>query len=241
MPLIDHFHAPVYPARSWESFHALWSGTIAARLNREILPKDYFAEIQVHVGGCVEVDVASFHDPSYGEEREAEQGGVALATWAPPKAALSMPAVFPDEFEVQVFDSSGGAILVAAIELVSPGNKDRPEMRRAFAVKCAGYLQRGIGLVIVDIVSSRLANLHDELVGLLEHSDSFRFPEPTPLYAVAYRPFRPEPAVDRTDVWFYPLTLGAALPTLPLALRRGPILPLDLEATYSEARLRSRL
>jgi len=88
-----------------------------------------------------------------------------------------MPALFPDEIEVHVFRRSGGTTLVAAIELISPGNKDRAEARRAFAAKCASYLQQGIGLVIVDIVTERQANLHDELNSLLEHADTFQFPQ----------------------------------------------------------------
>ena len=36
-------------------------------------------------------------------------------------------------------------MISGAIELASPGNKDRPETRRAFAAKCASYLARGIG------------------------------------------------------------------------------------------------
>ena len=47
----------------------------------------------------------------------------------------------------------GGARLVAAIELVSPANKDRAAHRRAFAT-CASHLCQGVGLVIVDIVTS---------------------------------------------------------------------------------------
>jgi hypothetical protein len=75
-----------------------------------------------------------------------------------------MPAIFPDDFQVQVFSSVAGPTLVAAIELVSPGNKGRAESRRAFAAKAAAYLQRGIGLIVVDIVTTRHANLHDELM-----------------------------------------------------------------------------
>src|SRR5262249_56586710 len=105
----------------------------------------------------------------------------------PPRVAV-MPAVFPDDFEVQVFSSAAGPTLVAAIELVSPGNKDRDEARRAFASKCAAYLQRGIGLIVVDIVTSRHANLHDDLMALLGHREGFTFPTATPIYATAYRP-----------------------------------------------------
>jgi uncharacterized protein DUF4058 len=241
MPLLDHFHPPLTPTRNWESFHALWAGAIVERLNRVVLPEGYFAETQVHVGGRVEVDVASFHHPETAPESEPEGGGIAVATWSPPKTTLSMPAVFPDEIEVQVFQSSGGATLVGAVELISPGNKDCPETRRAFAAKCTSYLQLGIGLVIVDIVTERQANLHDELVQLLQQAETYLFPSPASLYAVAYRPVRRNLADDRIDLWPMPLSIGQHLPTMPLALRGGPTLPLELEITYTEARRRSRL
>jgi hypothetical protein len=38
-----------------------------------------------------------------------------------------------------------------------------------------------------------------------------------------------------------PLALGGALPELPLALLGTRAIPLDLEATYTEARRRARL
>ena len=50
-----------------------------------------------------------------------------------------------DEFEVRVYRDDDEPTLAAAIELVSPANKDRPTHRLAFAVKCAGYLQQGMG------------------------------------------------------------------------------------------------
>ena len=37
------------------------------------------------------------------------------------------------------------------------------------------------------------------------------------------------------------LSVGAPLPMLPLALRNAGVLPLDLEETYSETRVRSKL
>jgi hypothetical protein len=242
MPLLDHFHPPLTPARNRESFHALWSGVLVERLNRVVLPEGYFAETQVHIGGRVEVDVASFEDSSTRPtEATSCNGGVAVAPWAPPAVALRMPTIFPDEIEVQVFRDLGGTSLVGAVELVSPGNKDRPEARRSFAAKCAAYLQKGIGLVVVDIVTERRANLHDELVDLLRQPDSFRFPGGGALYTVAYRPTRTAPEDDGIDLWFEALELGRGLPTMPLALRGGPTLPVELETTYTETRLRGRL
>ena len=46
---------------------------------------------------------------------------------------------------------------------------------------------------------------------------------------------------DQIEVWPSELSLGHSLPTVPLALRDGPTLPLDLERTYVEARRQSRV
>lgn len=243
MPLLDHFHPPLYPTRPWESMHAVWATSILARLNEYVLPPMYYAAAQVHIGSRVEVDVAALEHTTSNVPTDTGNGPVATApaaVWAPPESALTLPAFFPDEIEVQIIGSPTGAHLVAAIELVSPGNKDRPEARRAFAAKCCAYLQVGVGLVVVDVVTERLANLHDELIHLMELPQAYRFPSSAPLYAVAYRPAR-RPAGDQIDCWPHPLAVGEALPTVPLPLRGGPTLPLELEATYAEALRRSRL
>lgn len=241
MPLLDHFHPPLKELRAWESFHASWSVALMEYLNRKILPAGYFAETQIHIGGRVEVAVGTFEEETPRFGGASANDGVATQTWAPPATALTMPAVFPDEFEIEVFQESGGSTLVGAIELVSPGNKDRPETRRAFAAKCAAYLQLGVGLLVIDVVTERRANLHDDLIQLLQQPASFAFPHGSPLYTVAYRPCRRAPGDDQIDIWPAPLTLGEALPIMPLALRRGPTLPVDLEATYTEARSKGRL
>jgi len=235
MPLLDHFHPPVNQRRGWEGFHGLWTAALVEKLNRDVLPAEYFADMQMHVGGAVEVDVATLTEDTGGG------GGVALApTWAPPKTALIVPLVFPDDIEVQVYATAAGATLVAAIELVSPGNKDRPETRRAFAAKCISYLTRGIGLILVDIVTNRLANLHNEVMAALGHGAPHLLPASASTYAVAYRPSR-QPSGGQLELWPHVLTVGAALPVLPLALRNAGIVPVDLESTYQEARERSRL
>jgi hypothetical protein len=129
---------------------------------------------------------------------------------------------------------------VAAIELVSPGNKDRPEVRRAFSAKCAAYLTRGVGLVVVDVVTNRQANLHNDLIRLLGQGEPFLMPDAASTYAVAYRPSRHEDG-DRIELWRRLLEPGHPLPVLPLALCNAGVVPLDLEARYAEARRRSRL
>lgn len=241
MPILDHFHPPLSVARHWESFHALWASAIAEALNENLLPEGYFAEPQLHVGSRVEIDVATF------DERRSSGGGagaggtatLAAPVWAPPAPSLCFPAIFPDSLEILVLSTEAGPTLVAAVELVSPGNKDRHEFRNSFAAKCASYLQQGVGLQIVDIVTSRSANLHNELVRLLGLGPEFLI-SPEPLYAAAYRPVR-QPSAERIDVWHKLLQVGGSLPVLPLAIDKGVCIPLDLEATYLEACSRLRL
>lgn len=242
MPLLNHFHPPLYPIRHWESFHGQWAAAIADSLNQHLLPKDYFAEMQVHVGSRVEVDIATLHDERPLGRESLGNGGVAtlpVRPWAPPAPAMSIPAVYPDSLEVLVYSTETGATVVAAVELVSPGNKDRAEFRTGFAAKCASYLQQGIGLVIVDIVTNRSGNLHNELVQLLKVGEQFQIPDEG-LYAVAYRPIR-RPNDERIDIWPASLALNHPLPLLPLAIDKGIVLPLDLDSPYLEACRRSRI
>jgi hypothetical protein len=241
MPLLDHFHPPVFDELlSWESFHATWAVVLMERLN-QMLPRRYKAVVETHLGSHVEADVAEFERPVEEENGAAEgEGGVAVQTWAPPVTKLVAPAVFPEVFEVQVFEQRGGWRLVAVVELVSPRNKDRDESRVAFAAKCAAYLQCGIGLIVVDIVTERHFNLHNELADLLRWEERLRMSEDAHLYAAAYRPARRQERTE-IDLWPVALAVGNPLPLLPLALKGARAIPLDLEVTYTDARRRSRL
>lgn len=240
MPLLDHFHPPMSALRHWESFHGRWAHAIADALNR-LLPANYFSEAQMTIGGSAEVDVATQEEQ--GPAAPSTNGGVATALVAPTTtvAALAMPLVFPDEFEVRVFETRAGPTLVGAIELVSPANKDRPETRRAFIAKCLNYLSQGIGLIVMDVVTERSANLHDELVRWMGLGQPFLFPPDTRLYGVSYRPRRGVDTGDQVELTQVVLRIGQPLPTMPLPLRGGPVVLLDLEAAYSEARDRSRI
>ncbi len=166
MPLIDHFHPPISNERRWESFHSSWATRIADALTEKWLPPNYIAEEHVHFGATVEIDVGTFERELEGGTRSDRNGqSQALASPAPDAV---LPAVFPDTFEVQVICTDTGPKLVAAIELISPGNKDRPAERRAFATKCASYLFQGISVIIVNIVTNRRANLHNEVLEVME-------------------------------------------------------------------------
>src|ERR1700730_9760510 len=108
MPLLDHFHDPLVSEDSWESFHTYWAVSIGESLNR-LLPQRYRALVQTHLGSQVEADGAEFErvDPPEDQVNGPVGGSVALQTYAPPAVLLTLPAVFPDEMEVQVIDRRG--------------------------------------------------------------------------------------------------------------------------------------
>jgi hypothetical protein len=225
MPLLDHFHPPLSEKRHWHSFHNAWATYLSSQLN-SVLPEGYFAEANVQYG--IEIDVAAFEEP----------GRTQPVGWKPPEPSGSYPVELSEAVvEVGIFSRSGGPLLAGAVELVSPANKDRPAHREAFVSRCAAYLQAGIGLVLVDVVTERPADLHRELLLRLGMED----PGPGPtLSGSAYRCVE-RAASTRLDVWQEPLTLGQALPTLPLWLRGGLCLPVELEATYQRTCIEQRV
>jgi hypothetical protein len=230
MPLLDHFHPPLSMERPWEGIHSTWASTIATQLNQDQLPTEYFAMPLVTLGGGVQVDVDTFQT---GAQPDSTNGGIATQIWAPPPPPLSVVVDFVslDVYEVRVMQQMGGPKLRSAIELVSPANKDRASHRRAFAVKCAGYLQQGVAVIIVDVVTERPANLHAALADILGLAHPLAWCSPSQLYAVAYRPTQATEA-QRLEAWPEALAVGGALPTMPLWLSEALCLPLALEESY---------
>jgi len=230
MGLLDHFHPPLSTRRHWHAFHNAWATYIASDLNRQ-LPEGYFAEPNVQFG--IEIDVAAFEEISLLTSRVSDNI-VQLPTssqpeWIPSPPTQTVPfSPTTEAVEVSIFNSEAGPTLMAAIELVSPSNKDRPANRNTFIAKCKTYLQQGIGLVIVDVVTGRNANLHEELLHQLAVN---MMPLNTQLYAAAYRVVerRGQPNLD---IWQEALAVASPLPIMPLWLRGELCLPVDLNATY---------
>lgn len=242
MPLFDHFHPPLYPHHHWESFHSNWATRIADGI-AAVLPADFQVEEHTHAGVGFEIDVAAYQEQA-SPERTASVGPavttLAAPAYAPPVPDRTIPAAFPDTFEVRVFNTTAGLTLIGVIELVSPANKDRPAERLAFATKCASYLAQGVSLIVMDVVTSRRANLHNEIMRVMEAGDDLALPADVNLYATAYRPaLRDEK--QEIDLWLRPLALGAPLPTMPLRLTGDHFVQVDFEAAYLEAYRKRRL
>jgi hypothetical protein len=237
MPLRDHFRPPVDNIASWEGLHAQWPAMIVQHLRKQ-LPAGYTAEPRVHSGSQLEIDVAAFEtDEAAPYSGMAEgNGGVATAVWAPPQPSVAVETTLPDydEYEVRIFDARRGRHLVAAIEIVSPANKDRAEHRNMFVGKCAALLQKGVAVSIVDLVTVRHFNLYADLLAFVGNNDPTLPDPPPPIYAASCRWVKEE---KRTilQAWPHVLTVGQPLPTLPLWLTADLVVPLDLEQSYQQA------
>jgi hypothetical protein len=227
MPLLDHFNPPLSRTHPWRSFHGAWAAAIARLLNQGVLPPGYYAVPLLDRDGPVEIDVAALR-----EQDSSGPAGGAAQTWAPPAPALSAAIELPatDPVEVQVFADDGDPRLTAAIELLSPRNKDRPGAREAFAVKCVGYLQQGSSVVVVDTVTTRRADLHAAILSLLKVDAGVA--APAGLSAVSYRAVGLEEETQQLQLWPEPLALGQPLPTLPLWIASDFSVPLNLETSY---------
>lgn len=237
MPLRDHFRPPLDNERSWEELHGQWPAMLVVALTRK-LPPGYVAGPRVHLGAYFEIDVASYEKDKSNTVNTLggeEESGVATAVWAPPRPTFEVGTDLPDqdEYEVRVYDIKRRRRLVSAVEIVSPGNKDRPETRRAFVAKCAALLQQHVSVAIVDLVTTREFNLYGELLEFVAQVDPSLVPTPPPLYAAACRWSR-EGEAWYLRAWAHTLKLGQPLPTLPLWLADNLAVPLELEATYEE-------
>lgn len=223
--LLDHFHPPLSEQRHWHAFHNAWATHLADDLNRR-LPEGWFAEPNVQFG--IEIDVAAFEEA--GTCGTLQEGGSEAEAWVPPSptATIDFPIV-TDVVQVDVYTSEAGPSLAGAIELVSPSNKARVEHRDAFVSKCEAYLREGLGLVVVDIVTNRTANLHAALLNRLPQP--FEEREWGALYSAAYRVVTGA-GESSLNIWYAPLSIGAGAQILPLFLRGGPMVPVDLPGTY---------
>lgn len=219
----------------WPGVRHLWI-TELLRWVKPRLPRGYRAFIGsapvMAVGAPAEKpDVSMRHWPE-----EAPSGSA--VPLAPPAEARA--AEQPDEEvavaridpETSILVESRGR-LVAALELVSPRNKDRPVARAAYVARYLGYLLEGVHLLLMD-VHRRPAGF--SFADRIAEELQLRQPACPPPLAVSYRVGEPAATGGRIlGIWRRPLTLGAALPCLPLPLTVQMAVSADLEQTYQRA------
>ncbi|MFO0796606.1 MAG: DUF4058 family protein [Gemmataceae bacterium] len=148
MPLRNHFRPPVSKRASWEMLHGQWPAAIVQQL-RTTLPPGFTAGPRVHLGTFYEIDVSAYEADDVPQPAPGDAGGGAVAAWTATEPSVAVEVEPEEEYEyaVHVYDAERDQTLVAAVELVSPANKDRPEKRNSFVARCAALLKgRGVGV-----------------------------------------------------------------------------------------------
>lgn len=244
MPLRDHFAPPAGNRVPWESLHSGWIARLAERLNT-VMPPGYYALDRMRIDGGLEIDIGAAEGdttPPPGPGRDGGGGIVVAAApvYTPPAALAAWRYSPPDVAEIRVFTDRGGDKVVAAVELVSPRNKDRPDARDGFVAKCLDYISSGASLVVVDVVTTRRTNLHNLLVRALRAPAEVEMADDDHLYATAYRPSG-RGGKAQIEVWTSSFGVGDTLPTMPLRLVGDVFVPVELESTYTATCVGRRL
>jgi hypothetical protein len=153
----------------------------------------------------------------------------------------SAPQVEPDvevavmalETPPTLYVERGGGI-VAAVELVSPRNKDRPEARSNYMNRYAGYLVGGIHVLLVDVhPRPKGFSFADGIAQTLAIPNQPTLPPPM---TVSYRVGEPAATGGRfLAIWRSALTAGTALPAVRLWLDVDLAVEVELEPTYMSA------
>ncbi len=239
MPLldIDWTERPGGPL----SFLYAWSATITGALNEQIPRSEqrFLAEMSCRTRMKTAEDIASFnHGPPTVcvDGRETDQK---YPSFDPPTPTLHAPARFTDRLGVNVIDHLEGRHVAAVVLFVGEDHKVDSDGSLAFAVRAAGFMSAGVGVVIVDILPgppSWATHLHS-LTGVYPITRRPRSGE-APILVV-----HPEvrDGAERYEVWHYLVAAGFSLPTVPVPVRGAMHLKLDLEVTYAEACRNSRI
>jgi hypothetical protein len=214
-------------AGTYHNFHYRWVAAIMDRLNAGLLPPDYFAMAE-QVIGTPEADVVTLQVGPR-PARGPGGNGVAVAT-EKPRVRFVIPAD-PERYarktnKVVVRHELGR--VVAVIEVVSPGNKDRKHSFATFVEKARDLILQGVNLLLVDPFPPGPHDpqgvhkaLWDQFV---DHE--FALPADKPLTVAAYQV---EPI---KTAYVEPIAVGDLLPEMPVFLDGEAYVPLPLEETY---------
>lgn len=224
--------------RGWDSVHLLWLNQLLEWVQPR-LPAGFRAYLGAIPALTIDTPAMAIGRPDVGvrkwpveAEHRAEAEGPSAA--APDEEAIATFVL--DEQRAVHIDFHGQ--LIAAIELISPRNKDRPVARARYLGRYVGYLRQGVHLLLIDVLPRPAGfSFADALALNLGYTQP---PTPAPC-AVSYRVGEPFPEGTLLASWRRPLKVGQPLAVIPLALSITQLVPIDLEQTYQQAARRAYL
>jgi hypothetical protein len=218
----------------WDGFHMLW----ITHLFHAIKPR-LPGEFRAYLGSV----------PALGRAVDLGRPDVAVRHWLPePPLDAGVSATNGEDTAFEEPDVETATMLldpqqalyityrgrmVAALELISPRNKDRMSAQAYYLSRYLGYLREGVHLLLVDVHRRPLQfSFADAIAAELQVKQPAT---PAPL-AVAYRVSEPAAGGGRLiAIWRRPLTSGATFPALRLPLTVHVAIPVNLEETYMRA------
>lgn len=227
MPIHDWKRADV---GLFHHFHQSWAVRLAEGLNEGVLPEGYFALVEQKAMG-VEPDVLTLAARPRPTPPEPLSGGIAVAD-APPKARhVSQPT------DAQSYAAKANRVgvrnkqgeLVAVIEIVSPGNKDRAHSLRSFIEKTLDFLSKGVHVLVIDLFPPTARDPHGIHRAIWEEvrDDDYTPPSDQPLTLASYI------GAPAYTAYVEAAAVGNVLPAMPVFLDQFTYVPAPLEETYT--------
>lgn len=234
-------------AGTFHHFHHLWIAQLSTAVNRR-LPSGYYAMAE-QVAGPVGPDVLTLqglggppvppagHEPPGGHTGTDGEGPIALAQ-APPRVAVtdavSEAMLLAARQRRLVIRHATGDRVVALLEIVSPGNKEKRAALEQFVDKAVGALDEGYHLLVLDLLPPGPGDprgVHGAIWDRL--GSSFDPPPDKPLTLAAYA--AGQGAGGAITCYVEPTAVGTALIDMPLFYDPGHYVNVPLEATYLAA------
>lgn len=219
-------------AGTFHHLHTAWITHLSESLNDGLLPEGYYALAEQQARSAIP-DVLTLATPRE-DSTQAPRGAVAVAE-APPKVSLKMQLDEATHYRLArrtlAIRHTSGHRLIALLEIISPGNKDRPKSVEEFVDKAVSALDHHLHLLIVDLFPPGSHDPHGMHGAIWEALGNQIYEPPTgkPLTLAAYA------AVRLTEAFIEPISVGATLPDMPLFLEPGFYVNVPLEATYQAA------
>jgi hypothetical protein len=219
--------------RGWDGVHLLWLSELVRWL-RPRLPEVFRA----YVGSVPALTVESSNgrrDLQIRRWQSEPPGPVQESDTSLLEPDLEGIATFTfDPHQAIHIDHHG--CLVAAIERVSPRNKNRREAKEGYSSRYLGYLRQGVHLLLIDLLPRPVGF---SFLDVLRTALGLALPAtPTP-FAVSFRVGDPIPNGNVVSpviaVWRRALQVGEPFPPLPLALVARQHVLIDLEQTFCAA------
>lgn len=217
----------------FHDFHNTWIVTLKNALNDGVLPAGYYA-ISEQRAGQVIPDVLALQT-STSQPVAAPPSGTTAVADTPPRVSLVMTpdseTVYAQKQRTLVVRQSGDHRIVALLEIVSPGNKDRPSAVQAFVEKAVAALSQGYHLLVIDLHPPGAHDPRGMHAAIWEEltSESYEPPAEKPLTLASYV------AAVVPSAYVEPLSVGSELPDMPLFLDAEFYVNVSLEETYESA------